>query len=57
MLKGEQKYDELMDVLTELQDHYVPTISQERSETIPNSTETVKVMRDHFDPIVFGEYL
>ena len=52
-LKGEQKYEEMVQVLDHLH-QYVPTVSTEEVITDPNSQEYVHVHNDMFEPTLLG---
>lgn len=52
VLKGEQKYEEMIEVLTHLT-KYVPTVSTEETVPVPGE-EPVKVIQDSFHAIALG---
>ena len=52
-MKGEQKYEEMVQVLDHLH-QYVPTESTSEQIKVPNSDRTIDVVNDVFDPIPLG---
>ncbi len=52
-LKGEQKYEEMIQVADHIH-QYVPSHFSTETVPIPNSEETVNIAKDTFDPVLFG---
>ena len=53
ILKGEQKYEEMVQVMDILH-QYVPTITTTETVTLPDSEETIQCFKDSLDPIILG---
>ena len=53
ILKGEQKYEEMLEVLAHL-GQYVPTVSTTENVDIPGMEEPVQITNDAFHKIASG---
>ena len=53
MLKSESKYEDMVDIMTNLH-QYVPTKTSVSKSTVPGSDEEVEIVEDTFHTILFG---
>ena len=52
-LKGEQKYEEMIEVLSHL-NQYVPTVSTESAISVTGLQEPVQIINDSFHTLALG---